>query len=147
MMKLQKPLLVLAALTLCCCIDTLHAFRQRGCHCIRTTPDKVPVRFIKKLEVIPISGQCRRTEIIITKRNGYKLCVAPEEKWIKDLLGYLQSSPELTKVRPQCLNHPLVAGCGKVKMRRLTKPAFQPPILPPRTSDRIYHHTPFTYKL
>ncbi|XP_034451330.1 alveolar macrophage chemotactic factor [Hippoglossus hippoglossus] len=90
MMMLQKPLLLLAALTLCCCITSLHAFRRRGCHCIRTTTEEVPAKCIKKIEVFAVSGQCRRTEILITRKNGYKVCVDPEVDWVLSLLQKLQ---------------------------------------------------------
>ncbi|KAG7237135.1 hypothetical protein INR49_032771 [Caranx melampygus] len=57
-----KPLLLLAALTLCCCITALH-----GCKCMRPTSNRIPLKAIKKIEVLPISGQCRWTEIIVTR--------------------------------------------------------------------------------
>ncbi|XP_031726441.1 interleukin-8 [Anarrhichthys ocellatus] len=85
-----KPLLLLAALTLCCCIASLHALPTQGCRCIRSIYSQVPLKVIKKLELIPISGHCRRTEIIITRRNGSKVCVKPEEKWVNSLLSNLQ---------------------------------------------------------
>ncbi|XP_045891658.1 interleukin-8-like [Micropterus dolomieu] len=84
-----KPLL-LAALALCCCIATLHASPRQWCRCIRTSSSPINRRVIQKIEVIPISGQCRQTEIIITRRNGSKVCVKPNEKWIIDLLCNLQ---------------------------------------------------------
>ncbi|KAA8592448.1 hypothetical protein FQN60_017903 [Etheostoma spectabile] len=50
-----KPLLLLAALTFCFCIASLH-------------------------------GNCRRTEIIVTRRNGSRVCVNPNVQWVNDLL-------------------------------------------------------------
>ncbi|XP_070761169.1 C-X-C motif chemokine 10 [Enoplosus armatus] len=85
-----KPLL-LVALTVCCCIATLHAFDINRCRCIRTTSSPVAVRVIKKIEVIPISGYCRRTQIIITRKNGTKVCVNPNVTWINNLLSNLQN--------------------------------------------------------
>ncbi|XP_070820503.1 C-X-C motif chemokine 10 [Chaetodon trifascialis] len=87
---MTKPLLLLAALTLCCCIATLHAAPRQGCLCIRTTSNHVALRVIEKIEVFPISGRCRRTEIIITRRNGSKICVNPEANWVKNLLSNFQ---------------------------------------------------------
>ncbi|XP_034728824.1 interleukin-8 [Etheostoma cragini] len=77
-----KPLLLLAALTFCFCIASLHA----RCICIQTISTPVPSRVIKKIEVIPISGHCRRTEIIVTRRNGSRVCVNPNVQWVNDLL-------------------------------------------------------------
>ncbi|KAM9359961.1 C-X-C motif chemokine 13 [Symphorus nematophorus] len=82
---MTRPLLLLAALTLCCCIATMH-----GCRCIRTTTTPVAIRLIQKIEVIPISGRCRRTEIIITRMNGSKVCVNPKLRWINILLNEVQ---------------------------------------------------------
>nr|XP_040025439.1 C-X-C motif chemokine 13-like [Gasterosteus aculeatus aculeatus] len=80
-------LLLLLAVTLCCCVARLHAFPTRGCRCIRTTSDPVPTRVIRRIEVVPVSGLCRRTEIIVTRRNGSKLCVNPDEAWLHVLLS------------------------------------------------------------
>ncbi|XP_040010501.1 growth-regulated alpha protein [Xiphias gladius] len=87
---MPKPLLLLAAVTLCCCITTLHAIPRRGCRCMRTTSQGIPVRAIRKIEVIPISGHCRQTEIIITRKNNHKVCINPEAKWVNELLRNLQ---------------------------------------------------------
>uniref|UniRef100_A0A4W6CPW4 Chemokine interleukin-8-like domain-containing protein n=1 Tax=Lates calcarifer TaxID=8187 RepID=A0A4W6CPW4_LATCA len=87
---MPKPLLLLAALTLCCCIATLHASPRNGwCSCIRMVPRVIPRGAIKKIEVMPISGRCRRTEIIVTRRDGYRVCVDPKAKWINDMLTSL----------------------------------------------------------
>ncbi|XP_051277721.1 interleukin-8 [Dicentrarchus labrax] len=85
-----KPLLLLAALTLFCYISTLHAFPRSGCSCIRTTSNTIPLRVIKKIEVIPISGHCRWIEIIITRRNGSKVCVSPTASWVIDYIRDFQ---------------------------------------------------------
>ncbi|XP_074495571.1 C-X-C motif chemokine 13 [Sebastes fasciatus] len=88
---MTKPLLLLAALTLCCCISSMDALQRNGCRCIRTSPNSIPRRIIRKIEVIPISGHCRRTEIIITRRNGFTVCVDPSAVWVKVLLRNLQN--------------------------------------------------------
>ncbi|XP_075934984.1 interleukin-8 [Anarhichas minor] len=86
----SKPLLLLAALTLCCCIASLHALPTQVCRCIRTITSPIPITVIKQVELIPISGHCRRTEIIITRWNGSKVCVKPDAKWVHSLLSNLQ---------------------------------------------------------
>ncbi|XP_040897365.1 C-C motif chemokine 5-like isoform X2 [Toxotes jaculatrix] len=87
---MPKPLLLLAALTLCCCITTLHASSRRGCICLRTTT--VPIRRsnIETVVVNAVSGQCRHIEIIVTTRNGRKVCVDPAAKWFKDFFSTLE---------------------------------------------------------
>lgn len=88
-----------------------------GCRCLRTKRNLVPLTVIKKIEVFPISGYCRRVEIMwvsvwfsihqkasvlypvtrnhscdtyihrLTRRNGSKICIEPNERWLKDLLN------------------------------------------------------------
>uniref|UniRef100_A0A3Q3E3G3 C-X-C motif chemokine 10-like n=1 Tax=Labrus bergylta TaxID=56723 RepID=A0A3Q3E3G3_9LABR len=60
-----------------------------GCFCIRTTLSSIPVRVIDKIEVIPVSGYCRWTEVIVTKKNGSKVCADPNGKWAKSILHTL----------------------------------------------------------
>ncbi|KAI9537088.1 hypothetical protein NQZ68_028217 [Dissostichus eleginoides] len=88
---MTKAALLLSALTLCCCIASLQAFPSERCKCIRTISSPMPVRVIKRIEVIPISGLCRRTEIIVTRRNGSKVCVNPAANWVNVLISNLQS--------------------------------------------------------
>ncbi|XP_028271124.1 C-C motif chemokine 5-like isoform X2 [Parambassis ranga] len=88
----MKFLLIAAALTLCCCVGSLQAHSvRRNCYCIQTSWDPVPARAIQKLEVFLPSGQCRRSQIVITKRSGSKVCINPEAKWIQELLNTLQN--------------------------------------------------------
>ncbi|XP_060895335.1 C-X-C motif chemokine 10 [Labrus mixtus] len=75
-------LIVMTTLTLCFIVG-LQASPRSGCFCIRTTPAFIPVRIIDKIEVIPVSGHCRRTEIIVTRRNGSKVCADLNSKWGK----------------------------------------------------------------
>ncbi|XP_041792536.1 C-X-C motif chemokine 13 [Chelmon rostratus] len=96
---MTKPLLLLAALTLCCCITTLHAAPRQFCLCIRTTSAPIPLRVIKKIEVHPISGRCPRTEVIITRNNNSKVCVNPGAVWVNGLLRNLQNK-SVTTVSP-----------------------------------------------
>ncbi|XP_029295149.1 C-X-C motif chemokine 13 [Cottoperca gobio] len=88
---MTKPLLLLAALMLCCCIASLQALPKERCLCIRRTDTPMPGRVIRRIEVIPISGYCRRAEIIVTRRDGSKVCVNPKADWINVLLSNLRN--------------------------------------------------------
>nr|XP_043882802.1 cytokine SCM-1 beta [Solea senegalensis] len=85
-----KALLLVALLTFCCCITTLHAMPRHSCRCIHTTLQRIPTRAIFKMEVIRVSGQCRRTEIIITTKRNFTVCVDPNATWVNGLLSELQ---------------------------------------------------------
>uniref|UniRef100_A0A3P8TQ93 C-X-C motif chemokine n=1 Tax=Amphiprion percula TaxID=161767 RepID=A0A3P8TQ93_AMPPE len=82
--------LLLIALIFCCCISRLDAGCVLRCRCIRTVSHLVPAQTVKKIEVIPVSNHCHRTEILITKRNGSIVCVDPEARWFPELLKTLQ---------------------------------------------------------
>uniref|UniRef100_A0A8C2XBR1 Chemokine interleukin-8-like domain-containing protein n=1 Tax=Cyclopterus lumpus TaxID=8103 RepID=A0A8C2XBR1_CYCLU len=81
-------LLLLVTLTLCG-ITSLHALPRPGCVCIRTRSSRVPLGVVRRIQLIPVSGLCRRTEVIVTRRNGSKVCVDPKEKWVNELLSNL----------------------------------------------------------
>ncbi|TWW60840.1 C-X-C motif chemokine 10 [Takifugu flavidus] len=87
-----KPPTLLVVMTLCCCLVTADAFF--GCHCLRTIRKPIPLNVIEKIEMLPISGHCRRPEIILTRKNGSKICIDPNQKWLKDLLNKMQKEGE-----------------------------------------------------
>ncbi|XP_022065927.1 C-X-C motif chemokine 13 isoform X2 [Acanthochromis polyacanthus] len=86
----MKTLLLLVALMFCCCISRLDAVSVNRCRCFRTVIRPVPAEVVKRIEVIPASGSCRRTEILIFRRSGSIVCVDPEAKWFPELLETLQ---------------------------------------------------------
>ncbi|CAF95728.1 unnamed protein product [Tetraodon nigroviridis] len=81
---MAKLLTLLLVLMLCCHQAPADAFS--GCHCLRIFRRPIPFRIIKQVEMIPISGQCRRPETILTRRNGSKDCIDPNQQWFKDVL-------------------------------------------------------------
>ncbi|XP_033475087.1 C-X-C motif chemokine 13 [Epinephelus lanceolatus] len=97
---MTKPLLLLVALTLCCCIASMHALQAGRCQCARTTSNVVPVQIIKKIEVFPITGYCRRTEVIVTRKNNSRVCVDPNAEWANSLLKRLQSKNQNSTAKP-----------------------------------------------
>ncbi|KAM9392401.1 alveolar macrophage chemotactic factor [Pholidichthys leucotaenia] len=82
--------LVLLLTALCCCFTALHAFSWHGCRCLKTSSTQIPAQAVKKIEVTPASGHCRKTEILITRRNGLRVCIPPEAPWFPQLLSSLQ---------------------------------------------------------
>ncbi|XP_049433627.1 C-X-C motif chemokine 13 [Epinephelus fuscoguttatus] len=97
---MTKPLLLLVALTLCCCMASLHARQAGRCQCARAISDVIPVRVIKKIEVFPITGYCRRIEVVITRKNNTRVCVDPNAEWVNNLLKRLQSKNQNTTAKP-----------------------------------------------
>ncbi|KAK2838088.1 hypothetical protein Q5P01_015300 [Channa striata] len=91
---MAKPLLVLAALTLFCCIASMDAAPRRGCRCIRYNTAPVRKNMVEKVEIFPISGNCRRAEMIITGKNGFKVCVKADQKWVPEWLNALEKEKD-----------------------------------------------------
>ncbi|XP_041822789.1 interleukin-8-like isoform X2 [Chelmon rostratus] len=56
------------------------------CQCITT--EKRPIgRYIGRVEVNPASSHCNNIEIIATlKRDGQKICLDPNARWVKKVL-------------------------------------------------------------
>lgn len=111
-------------------LATFAAFS--GCHCLGTVKKPVPYRVIKKIEMVPISGHCRRPETMwvsiwawihemtsvldlvtrklthvsrcsrLTRKNGFKMCIDPNQKWFKVLLSQIQKWFHLTFNDPFC---------------------------------------------
>ncbi|XP_030579576.1 C-X-C motif chemokine 13-like [Archocentrus centrarchus] len=100
---MNRPLLLLAALTFCC---FLHGFHINACRCKSTTLRQVPPQMVRKIEVTPLSGHCRRTEIIITTRTGNKICINPEAKWFPGLLNTLQKKQASSTFQPPTASTP-----------------------------------------
>ncbi|XP_053180873.1 C-X-C motif chemokine 10-like [Scomber japonicus] len=85
-----KSLLLLVALILCCTFAAVHGSPSGRCYCLRTSSKPFPVHTIKKVEVIPISGNCRWKQIIVTKKNDKKFCIDPNVSWLDSLFNFLK---------------------------------------------------------
>ncbi|NP_001290272.1 C-X-C motif chemokine 13 precursor [Larimichthys crocea] len=83
---MTKPLLLLTAVILA----SLIASPGMGCRCKGTISTPIKPRVIVKIEILPISGHCRRTEIIVARRNGSKICLNPAATATNELLQNLQ---------------------------------------------------------
>ncbi|XP_017162119.1 C-X-C motif chemokine 2 isoform X2 [Poecilia reticulata] len=85
---MNKAVILLVALTLCCCIPELHASKL-GCRCIKTTSQRVALRTVAKVEVTPPSGRCRRSERVVIRKNGSKVCISSDANWFPEFLSKL----------------------------------------------------------
>ncbi|XP_007547501.1 C-X-C motif chemokine 2 isoform X1 [Poecilia formosa] len=90
---MNKSVILLVALTLFCCIPELHASKL-GCRCIKTTSQRVALRTVAKVEVTPPSGRCRRSERVVIRKNGSKVCISSEASWFPEFLSKLNQDYE-----------------------------------------------------
>uniref|UniRef100_A0A672YIR3 Chemokine interleukin-8-like domain-containing protein n=1 Tax=Sphaeramia orbicularis TaxID=375764 RepID=A0A672YIR3_9TELE len=62
-------------------ILTYFCMFTMGCRCLRKTPGRLPnkaIKHIKNIEIIPISGSCRHTQIIgVEGWRGLLFCTPP----------------------------------------------------------------------
>ncbi|KAF7205296.1 C-X-C motif chemokine 13 [Nothobranchius furzeri] len=91
---MSKQLIVLAALSLCCCFSILHASSRSGCRCLRTISQPVRHNAVAKIEVTPPSGRCRWTERIIYRKRGPKVCISPDAKWFPEYMKNFDRNDE-----------------------------------------------------
>ncbi|XP_078258427.1 interleukin-8-like [Rhinoraja longicauda] len=56
------------------------------CHCIGTSSKVIHPHSIQSLKYIPRGSHCENAEIIVTRKNGKKVCVDPEAKWLEVLI-------------------------------------------------------------
>ncbi|XP_078258415.1 interleukin-8-like [Rhinoraja longicauda] len=56
------------------------------CQCTGTSSKVIPRNAIRSLKFIPRGSHCENAEIIVTRKNGKKVCVDPEAKWLEVLI-------------------------------------------------------------
>ncbi|XP_078405750.1 interleukin-8-like [Cetorhinus maximus] len=59
---------------------------QGRCKCIWTTSRPIDPRTMQSMKYIPRGSHCVTTEIIVTLKNGKKLCVNPTAQWVKIII-------------------------------------------------------------
>ncbi|XP_030622215.1 interleukin-8 [Chanos chanos] len=67
------------------------------CRCVRTTSSFIHPRQYKKIEILPVGANCRRTEILILKKNNNTVCVNPDAKWVKKVINRFVNRSENTQ--------------------------------------------------
>nr|XP_034967704.1 alveolar macrophage chemotactic factor-like isoform X1 [Zootoca vivipara] len=69
-----------------------HLVHMGSCKCRMHTVSVFGPKQIQSIQVIPQGIQCGRTEIILTLKNKWQVCVAPTAQWVKKLLKRLIKS-------------------------------------------------------
>uniref|UniRef100_A0A673FJ67 Chemokine interleukin-8-like domain-containing protein n=1 Tax=Sinocyclocheilus rhinocerous TaxID=307959 RepID=A0A673FJ67_9TELE len=57
-----------------------------NCQCVTTTSSIIPARLFQRIEILPPGAHCRKTEILITKKDNKTVCIDPEAQWINKVL-------------------------------------------------------------
>nr|XP_060635610.1 interleukin-8-like [Anolis sagrei ordinatus] len=90
----MKGLVVILTLALVATnITTVHGLAMEAivthvgrCRCLKQTSTPFSPKQLKSIQVIPHGMQCQRTEIILTLKNKWKVCVNPSVPWVQELL-------------------------------------------------------------
>ncbi|KAF4113095.1 growth-regulated alpha protein [Onychostoma macrolepis] len=93
---------VLLAATAVCCFTTLCALPMEGfgfnkCQCVATTSSSISSRLFQRIEIVPPGAHCRKTEILITKKNNETVCIDPEARWINNVISKVMRSKRTAK--------------------------------------------------
>ncbi|XP_038648275.1 uncharacterized protein LOC119963344 isoform X1 [Scyliorhinus canicula] len=59
---------------------------QSRCQCINYISHPIHPHRMKDIEILPTSSRCSQVEVIITLKDGTKVCVDPEVEWLKKLI-------------------------------------------------------------
>ncbi|XP_048402245.1 interleukin-8-like isoform X1 [Stegostoma tigrinum] len=65
---------------------------QGRCKCIRTTASHFDPKLIRSIKYIPRGSHCMAIEIIVTMKNGKKLCMNPKAQWMKSFIKAIKAS-------------------------------------------------------
>nr|XP_020660873.1 C-X-C motif chemokine 13-like [Pogona vitticeps] len=56
------------------------------CRCLKFSTSAFSPKQIKSIKVIPHGIRCQRTEVILTTKNNWKICVQHNTPWVLGLL-------------------------------------------------------------
>ncbi|XP_072351839.1 uncharacterized protein [Scyliorhinus torazame] len=71
---------------------TIRSRVQSRCQCDDHTSHPINPHRMKDIEIFPIGSRCSRVEVIITLKDGRKVCVDPEARWVKKFFKTLGRS-------------------------------------------------------
>ncbi|XP_006025782.1 interleukin-8-like [Alligator sinensis] len=95
-MRPPTAILLLALLVICHSVNAgiLETNTRLACKCIMIRSQYIHPKVYQSVEIFPPGSACRRTEVIITLKNGNKVCVDPEIRWVKKTLKALFEAKE-----------------------------------------------------
>ncbi|XP_072351840.1 interleukin-8-like [Scyliorhinus torazame] len=71
------------------CTLTIRSRVEPRCQCINYVSEPINPCRMKDIEILPISPHCSQVEVIITLKDGTKVCVDPEASWVKPMIDRL----------------------------------------------------------
>ncbi|XP_041033766.1 interleukin-8-like [Carcharodon carcharias] len=86
---MNRAITVMIVILLLCAITTQGIpipGTQGRCQCPQTTSNPINPKQIKNLKYIPKGSHCETLEIIVTMKNGNRLCVSPDAGWVKIII-------------------------------------------------------------
>ncbi|KAM8939392.1 alveolar macrophage chemotactic factor-like [Pelodytes ibericus] len=98
-----KVLLVLAVCLACSALSKgtpIARTQTLRCFCPSTETHFISPKLFLTIEILPKGPYCKNVEVIVTLKNGGKVCLEPSAHWVKKIINnYLNSGP-LTISRP-----------------------------------------------
>ncbi|XP_063158036.1 interleukin-8-like [Candoia aspera] len=60
--------------------------RELRCKCVNVLSQKISPVFVASVVFIPEGPHCVRPEVIVTKKDGKRVCLNPQMPWVERLL-------------------------------------------------------------
>ncbi|XP_078399680.1 interleukin-8-like isoform X1 [Cetorhinus maximus] len=95
-MKIQVIFLLLSTIVICLathgfCIGPITNSR---CKCVKVLSRFIPPKRYQQINIFHQGSYCRKVEIVITLKNGKKVCINPEAQWVNRIISFLNKRAE-----------------------------------------------------
>ncbi|XP_067871862.1 alveolar macrophage chemotactic factor-like [Heterodontus francisci] len=96
----MKPQTVFLLLTIVICLASyglcIGNTTYSRCKCVSVITRFIQPKNFEHIDIFPQGSFCRKVEIVITMKNGKKICVSPQTQWVKKLVSLLTEKNEDT---------------------------------------------------
>ncbi|XP_032836487.1 alveolar macrophage chemotactic factor-like [Petromyzon marinus] len=57
------------------------------CTCVSSTSERISPRLFRRLEILPPSFSCAKTQLIVDLANSLQICLDPQAPWVRKYLS------------------------------------------------------------
>ncbi|PIO39421.1 Interleukin-8 [Aquarana catesbeiana] len=67
-------------------MSLLRSATELRCQCVKLETKQISTKIMANIEVIPSGPHCKNVEVIITLKDGNKVCVDPSASWVERII-------------------------------------------------------------